>query len=458
MADFDIVVVGGGPAGYAAALKASGLGASVALIEAEKPGGSCVHHACIPTNIMLDPAIRHVEARELGVMGVFSVGDQFNFSRAAARKDALVKQMADGIKTALRMANVRLIEGRARFESPRSVSVAGLAGGASSISAESLIIATGTRWDPPVIPGIPPERVVTVDVVQGLAALPETVLILLDGPGDVPFGLEYATLLAVAGARVTVVTSLPRLLPGLDATVVSAVRAGLEDIGVAVFEDARVTGAGGDEVSVTHAGSTATVDARLVVAAGVRRPFFETLGLESLGLATDGRIVVGRTCETNVPGIFAAGDVTGGLMLSSAASHMGEVAAINAAGGTAVTRLGTLPRLLHTIPAVAWVGITEEAARAAGHDVATGVFDLSYNARAITLGARTGVVKVIADRGLGEILGVHAVAPDAAEIVAVAASLMQAEVTVHDLAATVAWHPSITEGLVEAARRLTASL
>lgn len=406
---------------------------------------------------MVDPAIRYVEAREPGVMGVLSVGDQFNFARAAARKDALVKQMADGIRTALRMGKVTLIEGGARFESPRSVSVTGTSG-APPISAESFIIATGTRWDRPAIAGIAPERVVTVDVIQGLAAPPESILILLDGPCDVPFGLEYATLLAVASARVSVVTAHARLLPGLDATVVSAARSALEDIGVAVFEGARITAASGSWVTIAHAGGTADVDAALVLAADVRKPFFETLGLASMGVATAGRIVVSRGCQTNISRIFAAGDVTGAAMLSSAASHMGEVAAVNATGGSAVTRLGSLPRILHTIPPIAWVGITEDAARAAGHEVATGVFDLSYNARAITLGARTGIVKVVAERDLGEILGVHAARPEAAEIVAVAASLMQAEATVHDLAAMVAWHPSITEGLIEAARRLTASL
>lgn len=453
MADFDVVVIGGGPAGYAASLKASALGASVALVEAEKPGGSCVHHACIPTNLLLDPATRYAEAKELSVMGAFGLGEQFNFARAVARKDALVKQMAEGIRTALRMGKVQVVEGRANFESPRSISVLG-GSGSTSISAESFIIATGTRWEPPAIPGFAPERVVTADVIQSLPSAPRSAVVLLDGPGEVPFGLEYAVLLAIAETEVSVVTAEPRLLPALDGTLVSAARATLADLGVRVFEGGRVVGARGDGAQIHLQGGTEELaSAELVVAVDVRKPLFENLGLESIGVALDGRIPVDRGCHTNVPGIFAAGDVTGGPMLSSVASHMGEVAAINAAGGTAVTRVGAVPRLLHTLPPIAWVGLTEEEAKADGRDTVTGVFDMSFNARAITLGARTGIVKVIADRNLGELLGVHVVGPEAAEVIAVAASLMQAEVSVHDLAATVAWHPSVTEGLVEAAKR-----
>ncbi|MBE0608007.1 MAG: NAD(P)/FAD-dependent oxidoreductase [Dehalococcoidia bacterium] len=452
MPDFDVIVIGGGPAGYSAALRASALGASVAIVEAEKPGGSCVHHACIPTNLLLDPATRYVEAKELGLMGVFGLGERFNLARAAARKDILVAQMADGIRTALRMGKVRLIEGSARFDSVRSISVLG-ASGPTAFSAESFIVATGTRWEPPTIPGVSPERVVTADVVQSLTAAPASAVVLLDGPGEVPFGLEYAVLLAIAGSEVSVVTALPRLLPGLDGTIVSAARSGLNDLGIAVFEGAHVVGSEGAAVQVRHGDGTTLAPAEMVVAVDVRKPFFESLGLAALDVACPGRIAVDRRCETNVPGIFAAGDVTGGAMLSSVASHMGEVAAVNATGGTAVTRLDAIPRLLHAIPPIAWVGMTEDTARAAGHDPATGVFDMAYNARAITLGARTGLVKVIAGRDLGELLGVHVVGPEAAEIVAVAAALMQAEVTVHDLASMVAWHPSVTEGLVEAARR-----
>lgn len=455
MADYDLIVIGGGPAGYAAALTAADRGAAVALIEAGQPGGSCVHHACIPTNILLDSAATFIDSRELSVLGVFAAGDQFNFARAAARKDALVKQMADGIRTALRMRKATLIEGHAEFASASSV-VVSQASGKSTLTAEAFVIATGARWLPPSIPGLPTERVLTVDAVQALPAPPASALVLVDGPADVPFGLEYAALLAIAGSQVSVATAAPRILPALDATLVSAARAGLEDLGIAFFEGVAVTGADGDQATLQGASGTTAVPAELVVAADVRQPFFESLNLQAAGVATGGRIIVDNRCGTNVPGIFAAGDVTGGVMLSSAASHMGEAAATNATGGHAATRLNAIPRLLHTVPGIAWIGMTEEAARAAGYDLAVGVFDLSFNARAITLGARTGIVKVIAERKLGEILGVHAVGPDAAEIITVAAALVQAEATIHDLAAMVAWHPSLTEGLVEAAKRAIA--
>ena len=189
MADFDVVVIGGGPAGYSAALKAAERGATVALIEAEQPGGACVHHACIPTNILFDSAIRHVEARELAVMGVFEAGEQFNFARAAARKDALVRQMASGIQTALRIRKVTVIEGRAAFTSPSTVRVT-TADGGRELTAEAFIIATGTRWEPPVLPGFAPQRVLTADAVQALPSAPRSALLLAEGAGDVPFGLE----------------------------------------------------------------------------------------------------------------------------------------------------------------------------------------------------------------------------------------------------------------------------
>jgi dihydrolipoamide dehydrogenase len=455
MADFDVLVIGGGPAGYAAALKAAELGANVALVEAEKPGGACVHHACIPTEILLDAAIKHVEARELGVLGVFEVGEQFNFARAAARKNALVRQMAEGIGTALRMRNVQVIAGRAAFVSPHAISVTG-AEGTRELSAEAFVIATGTRWEPPLIEGVAADRVLTADAAQALPTALKSALVLAGGPCEVDFGLEYATLLAIAGTEVTVVTRQPRLVPALDATLAGAARMAMTELGITVIEGVADVRGDGDEAILLHDGEETRVPAEIVVTADVRRPYFETLNLAVAGVRTDGRIPVDRGCRTNVPHIFAVGDVTGGLMLSSAASQMGEVAGTNAAGGEAVTRLSAVPRVLHGIPEIAWVGRSEETARADGYDVVAGVFDLSFNARAIALGARTGIVKVVAERELGQILGVHVVGPGAGEMIAVASGLMQAEATVHDLAAMVAWHPSMTEGLVEAAKRALA--
>lgn len=452
MPDFDVIVIGGGPGGYAAALKAAELGATVALVEAEKPGGACVHYTCIPTNILLGAAIAHVEGRELGVMGVFSVGDDFNFARAVARKDALVRQMSDSIAAALRLRKVSVISGRAAFSGVHSVEVTS-ADGRSVLSAESVIIATGTRWDAPTLPGVAPERVYTADAVQLLAVAPRSALVLGGGAADTAFALEYATLLAAAGTNVTFAAPNEKLVAALDTTLSAVAEAALTDLGITLLREASVVNADATTVTVEHAGGTAQVPAEIAVAVDVRRPFFEALNLAVAGVVTTTRIPVDRRCQTNVPAVFAVGDVTGGVMLSSAATHMGEVAGANAAGGEAVARLNALPHVLHTVPEIGWIGRTEEQARAEGYDVRCGVFDLSYGARALTLGARQGLVKVVAERELGEVLGVHVVGPGASEMLAVAASVMQAETTIHDLASMVFWHPSMAEGLAEAARR-----
>jgi len=452
MPDFDVAVIGGGPAGYSAALKAAERGASVALIEAEKAGGACVNYTCIPTSILTSAAAAFIEARELDVHGVFSTGETFNFARAAARKDALVKKMAEGIAAALRMRKVTVIEGRASFTGPSTLTVT-TGSGVQALSAGSIVVASGTRWDLPAIGGVAPERVITADVVQSMPKAPKSAVVVGGGPSEGAFALEYAALLAIAGVDVTLAEPGPSLLPSLDTAVTDATRGMLAALGIRVFEAASVEGAPSDMLSVKHGNGTDVVPAEMILVADGRRPFFETLNLVAAGVVLADRIPVDSGCRTNVPNIYAAGDVTGGLMLSSAASHMGEVAAINATGGDAVARLNAIPHLLHTIPEIGWVGLTEGAARADGHDVVTGTFDLSFNARAIALGAREGLIKVVVERELGEVLGVHVLGPGASEILAVAATAMQAEVSVHDLAATVHWHPSLAEGLGEAARR-----
>lgn len=456
---FDVVVVGGGPAGYSAALAAAAAGARVAVVEAEALGGTCVHHACIPTNALLGAATTHLEARELALLGVADVGDELRLGRAVARKDALVRQLASGIAAALRLRRVELVRGRATLDGPGAVVVEG----SRTLDAGAVVVATGARFEPPAIPGVAPGRVLTADLVQSLPTAPASALVVGGGPAAADYGVEYAFLLAAAGARVTFATPHPRLLPALDADLDEAATAALTTYGVEVLLGAAVERGEGAEAVVAHPGGTTTAEAEVVVVADRRVPLVGGLGLEEAGVVVaGGAIAVDRACRTGAASVYAAGDVTGGWMLTNAAQHMGEVAGANATAtalgrtsrGAASTRLSAVPHLLHTLPEVGWVGLSAARAAEAGHDVAAGAFELAYNARAVALGAREGLVKVVADRDTGEVLGVHAVGPEASEILALATLAVGAELTVDDLAASVQWHPSVAEGLVEAARRV----
>ncbi len=457
MPDFDVVVIGGGPAGYAAALKAAERGASVALIEREAVGGACVNYSCIPTNILMDEVARFVEAQELAAFGIFSAGEQFNFARAVARKDSLVEMIGTGIAAQLKRRKVVQMEGRAAFADARTVSVTG-SDGVRSVSAGAFVLATGTRWEPPTFPGLATERVLTADSVQHLVTPPASAVVLGTAVASTAFGLEYASLLAAAGTQVTLVVPEGVLTPGFDADVSQVAEGLLGELGIDVRVGWSVSGSlSQDAVTIRHGEDTREVAAEVVIAPDVRSPLVDGLNLAAAGVTVADSLPVGKDCRTSVPHIFAAGDMTGGPMLTSVATHMGEVAGTNAAGGEAVTRLSALPHGLHTLPEMAWVGQTERTARESFPDIGVGLANMAYNPRATLLGVRQGVVKVVVDSALGEILGVQAVGPGAHEIVAVSASLMQAEASAHDLAAMVPWHPSMTESLVDAARLALAS-
>lgn len=455
MSDFEVVVLGGGPAGHAAALKAAELGARTALVEREKLGGACVNFSCIPTDVLLASAATYLDAQELSVAGVVSGAGAFNYARAAARARQLVEQVSTGVTASLRLAKVEVISGRGVFVGPATLRMDGEGG--RDISADGFVIATGTRWEAPEIPGFPSQRVLTPDAVQSLTAVPSQVVVHDAGAAGIGFGVEYAFLLALSGAEVSLATASKSFLPGLDPAVAGVARATLADAGVQIFEGAKLVGSDGGLV-ITHDGGTTEMEPDAVVEADPRQPLVAGLGLDAAGVrfGADG-IPVDTGTRTSTPGIFAAGDVTGGAMLSSAAAHQGAVAGENACGGNAVARPDRIPRVLQVVPGIGWVGATEQEAAASGEQVVSGVFDLSFNAKAVTLGAREGVVKIIASRSLGEILGVHAVGPGTAEILNVAAFAMQAEIPLDDLASFVAWHPSLSEGLVQAAARANAA-
>jgi len=332
-------------------------------------------------------------------------------------------------------------------------------GGAEELSAGAVIVATGARGVPPLLAGLPPDGVLTSDQLLALPEPPPSLLVLGGGPAGLVFALEYAFLFTAFGSRVTLAEAGPHVLPGEDEELAGYLAQSLETAGLRVLTGAAVKGfheVGGERRAqlTTPAGDT-TVPAAAVVAPDCRQPYLEGVGLEALGarLSEDGALAVDEACATSVPGLYGAGDCTGGVMLSHAAIHEGRVAAENALGEGSRLDLRAVPRCMHTQPEYAAVGLTDADARAAGREVRVGLADLSANARAAALGQGEGVVKLAADARTGEILGVHILGPQASELIGQAVLAMRLEATVYDLAAAVHWHPSLSEALTEAARR-----
>jgi len=464
MPDFDLIVIGSGPAGYSAALRAAELGASVAVVESQSAGGNCVRFNCIPSNILLDTVRASLEAQGLGLHGVLPSAGALSFTRALARQAQLVAGVQTGIRNLLVARRVRYVAGRAQLapqagESVLRVAVQLAEGGTEELSAGAVIVATGARGVPPQVPGLPPDGVLTSDQLLGLPEPPPSLLVLGGGPGGLVFALEYAFLFTAFGSRVTLAEAGPHVLPGEDGELAGYLAQALETAGLRVLTGAQVKGfdeeAGERRALLSTPAGDAAVAAAAVVAPDCRVPYVEGLGLEALGawLGEGGALAVDAACATTVPGLYAAGDATGGVMLSHAAIEGGRVAAENALGEERRLDLRAMPRCIHTHPEYAAVGLSDQEARAAGREVRVGLADLSANARAAALGQQEGVVKLVSDAATGEILGVHILGPQASELIGQAVLAMRLEATVYDLAATVHWHPSLSEALTEAARR-----
>jgi len=461
--DFDLVVIGSGPAGYSAALRAAELGAGVAVVEHQSAGGNCVRFNCVPSNILLDTVRAALESQALGLQGVLPSTGEPSFSRALARQAHLVAGVETGIRNLLASRRVRYVAGRAGLAqaggSALRVAVQLAEGGTEELSAGAVIVATGARGVPPALPGLPPDGVITSDQLLALPEPPPSLLVLGGGPVGLVFALEYAFLFTAFGSRVTLADAGPHVLPGEDAELAGYLAQSLETAGLRVLTGAQVKGfdeEGGERRALlsTPAGDTAA-PAAVVVAPDCRQPYLEGLGLEALGtrLGENGALAVDDGGATGVPGLYGAGDATGGIMLSHAAIQEGRVAAESTLGQKSRLDLRAVPRCIHTHPEYAAVGLSDQEARAAGRQVRVGLADLSANARAAALGQPEGVVKLVADARTGEILGVHILGPQATELIGQAVLAMRLEATVYDLAATVYWHPSLSEALSEAARR-----
>ncbi|MGD9713387.1 MAG: NAD(P)/FAD-dependent oxidoreductase [Thermomicrobiales bacterium] len=461
MADADIIIIGGGPAGHAAALRARELDASVTIIEEQQAGGNCVHHTCIPTTVLLDTIEAAARAQEIGFAGVLNIEDGFYWNRAVARKQQFVAAMSAGIRLQLRNRGVEFLHGRARLTAATSVHVSLSEGGERDLSAGAgVILATGARPSPPVIPGLSASDVLWADAALRLPVAPSSILLVAGGGAGAAFVLEFAQVFAGAGSRVTVLQPDEDLLPDDEPPLAEALAEMLRIQGIEIMTGARIVRTspveGGYTFTIQAGDVIRDINAETVCSPDSRVPYFADLGLEALGVVlAEGAVITDEHCATSVPSLYAAGDVTGPPMYSHVAAHQGRVAAAAALGEQAAVDLRYLSRVITSQPELATVGLTEAAAKAMGYAVRTGVASLMTNARALAMGQRDGIIKLVADEQLGQILGVHALGPGAADIVGLAGLSMQLQGTVDDLAAMNPWHPTLGESLVEAARRAT---
>lgn len=448
--EFDVAVLGGGPAGYTAAIRAAQLGATVACIEKEPElGGTCLRVGCIPTKAWVQTAHALHAASEINPkLGASSGAPVLDFTKANEWKDGVVKQMTGGVASLFKANGVTWLEGAGRFEDPRTIAIDQ---GDIGVSFKSAIVATGSYPIRPPIPGLDSPRCVDSTGLLAQTEVPRRLVVL--GGGII--GCEFASIFERFGSEVTIVEMLDSLIPQEDADATSELRKAFAKRGVVVHlgkQCTKVEDTGSD--LVVHFGEGETVECDLMLVSVGRAPVVEGIGLEAAGVAFDPRTGIETDAHrrTSVPNIYAAGDVAGYWQLAHTGFREGEIAAENATGHDVEMPDGAVPRPIYTDPEIAGVGLTEAEARErhGEENIAVGRFPWVANARAVMSGETTGWVKSIHEKAYGELLGVVIVGPHATDLIEAAVVALDAEATVETLADGMAPHPTFSEGLKEA--------
>jgi len=450
----DLVIVGAGPGGYVAAIRAAQLGMRVACIEKYPAlGGTCLNVGCIPSKALLDSSELYHQARHgFAAHGIAASGLTFDLAAMMARKDKVVRGLTGGIAGLFKKNKITWVAGAARLVAPGRVAVRG-EGGEQTLEAERVLIATGS--EPTPLPGLPfdGQRILSSTEALALPRVPERLLVI--GAGAV--GLELGSVWGRLGAAVTVVEFLDRIVPGMDKGMGAQLQRALEKQGLAfrlqtTAKHAAPSGAG-VRVTLEHGGETGEVDADVVLVAIGRRPHTEGLGARELGVAFDerGRIAVNERFETSVAGVFAIGDVIAGPMLAHKAEEEGVAAVELMAGQAGHVNYEAIPAVVYTWPELASVGLSEEDARQRGLAIAVGSFPFMANGRARCLGETEGGVKILADAKTDRLLGVHVLGPRASDLIAEAALAVEFGGSAEDVARAVHAHPTLPEAMKEAA-------
>jgi dihydrolipoamide dehydrogenase len=448
---YDVIVIGAGPGGYVAAIRAAQLGMKVACID-KRPtlGGTCLNVGCIPSKALLESSELYVLAsKRLSHHGIKAAKVDLDLGAMLARKDRVVKGLTDGVAFLLKKNKIASVSGTARLLGPGRVGV-----GNDVLEARAVVLATGS--EPVGLPALPFDGKFIVGSTEALAfdKVPDHLVVV--GAGYI--GLELGSVWCRLGAKVTVVEFLPRILATGDSEIAELLHRSLKKQGLAFHLETRVTAAAvdGKQVQVTAEGKAGPLKLqadRVLVAVG-RRPFTAGLGLQEAGVAVDertGRVLVNDDFQTNVPGIYAIGDLIAGPMLAHKAEDDGIAFAERLAGKKTHVDYNTVPGVIYTWPEVASVGQTEDQVKAAGTPYRVGKFPFSANARARTMDETEGVVKIIADGSTDRVLGVHAFGPRASDLIQEAVTVMEFAGSAEDIARICHAHPTLSEAVREAA-------
>jgi len=447
MSAYDVVILGAGPGGYVAALRAAQLGAKVCLVEKDVVGGTCLNRGCIPSKALIHSAALWKRAKEGGAFGVTASQWNFDWGKAQSRKNDIVSTQVKGVHTLLQAAKVEVKQGVGSLVDARTVKVS-TNGAAETVTGKAIIIATGS--EPAGIPGVQMdgERVLASTEALRLPELPSTFLIV----GGGAIGMEFASMLSSLGTQVAVVEMLPQVLPMEDPMLVRVLQGALQKQGVSFHVGAKVEKVERmpSGIRVQISGGTSLEAKRVLIATG-RRLNSQGIGLERVGVKTErGAILVNDRMETSIPGIYAIGDVTGISLLAHVASMQGLVAAANAIGDYEAMDYFAIPNCVYTDPEIASVGLSEPKAKEQGRAVKVGRFNFAALGKAMCIGETAGMVKVMADAQTDKVLGVGIVGPHATDIIAEAVLAVRHGLTARQVAEAIHSHPTLPEAVGEA--------
>ena len=446
-----ITIIGGGVTGYPAAIKAARMGAAVTLIEKDLLGGVCLNRGCIPTKALLHAGEVLHTVKKAGDFGIVCEGAKVDFKAVMHRKNAVVQQLRIGVERLLKAKRVRVVQGTAELADATTVRIKETG---EKILSDRILIASGAKPARLNFEGCDGPDVLDSNQVLELERLPKSVVII----GGGVIGVEFAQIFSGLGVQTTILELLETLIPGADTEISRALEGSIQKSGTRVVTQAKVEKIervkGRNTVSYTVAGQRQTVAAEKVVLAVGRQPDLAGLGTERIGLAQQkGALAVNDRLQTNIPHIYAAGDVTGGIMLAHLATAEGECAVSNALGAGGHMSYKAVPACVYTSPEVASVGLTEEEA-CKRHDIIVGRFPFHACGKAQILDQTYGMVKIISEKKLGGILGVHIIGPQATNLIAEAVLGMTLEMTVEELAHAIHPHPTLSEALMESALTL----